>query len=745
MSTKPYNQTNRSFLARLLGLSLKISGVHNGDLRANTAVSVPPKSVVIGDIIAPRVEIRGLVRGSIVAREAIVHAGGQVWGNVYARACQVFADGRVYGWMGTVDDADLSAILTQSSTLAELRAAHLLPDAPEGEPVELISGPTKAAAHLSLPDLVFVRRLQQEAATALTDRAELEQAFEQKLAQKAGDLMAEAAALRGNWQLAQSDLQNARQRLESLQATLQTREAELAQETAQRQQLAATVAQQQADAAMLTQALAEAAAAEALLQQHKTDLTTRLQQASAEITELTERAQNLGSAMQASLQHSAEQEEVLIRWQELAEITEAQVKNIQYELQMVQAEQEKQSALAANLREERTELRRQLTQVRAERDALQQVAAALALAQADLSGWQARYTELEQQHQTLQQTHSGLQQELARQAEMQAALADLQASFADMATRAQDLQAERDTLQQQFQEQAQALARQTELAQEHSQWQTAATAAEAQLSDLRTQQTTWQQRLAEVEVQLMQAQLDQDILAHTQSELSALQTQLAGQPQIIAEWQAATARAAESADLVVWYKASLQATQQELAEKGQSLARQQAQIAGMSADLEERTLLVDKWKTNVNRLSELLYTAERRAKKLEAALAQYKEAARTEAEQLSAQVRRYQAQHESNEAELTLLHESVVAQGQQLAWVQATLVERDLALKNLQASADEQKRTLYSVRQVATARIRELEQELAHTKRQLKDLSVWLERRRQRGEDVPPAPSPIEE
>jgi hypothetical protein len=86
--------------------------------------------------------------------------------------------------------------------------------------------------------------------------------------------------------------------------------------------------------------------------------------------------------------------------------------------------------------------------------------------------------------------------------------------------------------------------------------------------------------------------------------------------------------------------------------------------------------------------------------------------------------------------ELGELRKAVDEQRRRLADAQATLVERDVALKQAESKSKEQAQSLERFRQVAGNRIRELEDELADHRQRLQDLSKWLDKRRMRGENV---------
>ncbi len=97
-----------------------------------------------------------------------------------------------------------------------------------------------------------------------------------------------------------------------------------------------------------------------LLQTERDELDEALTSARRQIDALTDRITSLEVAHMASLQHSAEQEDSLIRWQELAETTEKRAQEVSDELEKVQYQMEESQSTIELLRQHRTDLEREL-------------------------------------------------------------------------------------------------------------------------------------------------------------------------------------------------------------------------------------------------------------------------------------------------------------------------------------------------------------------------------------------------
>jgi chromosome segregation ATPase len=106
------------------------------------------------------------------------------------------------------------------------------------------------------------------------------------------------------------------------------------------------------------------------LQTERDELDEALTAARREIDSRTDRITSLEVAHMASLQHSAEQEDSLIRWQELAEMTEKRAQELSDELEKVQYQMEESQSTIELLRQHRTDLERELDKALSELEEL---------------------------------------------------------------------------------------------------------------------------------------------------------------------------------------------------------------------------------------------------------------------------------------------------------------------------------------------------------------------------------------
>lgn len=341
----------------------QVAGYHVGDVHSEQPVWLLPDSTLVGSIVAPAVRIGGLLYGTLVAVRADIEQNGQVWGDVYATQLTLQDGGKVQGWVSTLSEADFAAYAVGDSGLDVAGPTEsqgdVLEDDEAGERTLVAQDPEQARA---------IRVLQQEAAVALAARAELEQSFDKRLSEMASKASARSVALGEALESTQSELAELRPRVEALEEELRLREDHIAQQTreldvarrllGERQQaldeLEAMSSDQQEQMARLTAEKAETEAA--------------LQQANVELKGLRERLGNLETAMQGSLQHTSELEESLLRWQELAEFTEARVQELE---QALGAMNEKYATAVSQHATQSEEIRSLLAQIETQKQALQ--------------------------------------------------------------------------------------------------------------------------------------------------------------------------------------------------------------------------------------------------------------------------------------------------------------------------------------------------------------------------------------
>ncbi|MCA9973706.1 MAG: polymer-forming cytoskeletal protein, partial [Anaerolineales bacterium] len=160
-----------------------MSGYRVGDIQLDEPVSVLPQAHIVGNIIAPRLRVAGMVYGSTAAHDTIILKDGQIWGDVHTGRLEVAAGGRVQGWVSSLDSADYQRIREEGVVPAIEPGAATAQDLPaNGRSV------TRSDAQNTL-----LRRLQDEAASALAARVELEQTFDKRLQEVAGETTARLA------------------------------------------------------------------------------------------------------------------------------------------------------------------------------------------------------------------------------------------------------------------------------------------------------------------------------------------------------------------------------------------------------------------------------------------------------------------------------------------------------------------------------------------------------------------------
>jgi len=174
-----------------------------GDVRAENSVWVTEEAVVAGDVLAPEIEVSGLVCGYVACRHLKVASGGQIWGDVYVSTLDLASGGKINGWVCTLD----------SGTIDLVRAGELgkgdLPDQ-EGAPISadmveqmMAQGVDfEAEQKLSSRRSGIWRQLRDEAALSLMARKEIEATFQERLEQALADLAAENERLRDRLTLA---------------------------------------------------------------------------------------------------------------------------------------------------------------------------------------------------------------------------------------------------------------------------------------------------------------------------------------------------------------------------------------------------------------------------------------------------------------------------------------------------------------------------------------------------------------
>jgi chromosome segregation ATPase/cytoskeletal protein CcmA (bactofilin family) len=335
----------------------EIVGYQEGSLFSEEDLLVSDSAAVSGNLVAPRITVNGLVYGDVGGREVTVGEKGQIWGDVYAVAIQIEPGAKVQGWLTTLTTAVAERLLNGDVKLADLapKTAAIPPEtlAASGLPIK----PAAQTGDLSPDDrLNVLRQLQAEAGAALTAHAELDILFQQKLEERAGNAIREAADLQANMTILRQHVANLQDAAEARNEELAARQTELAtvrellgERTVERDELQTLYQERQAEFTDLQE-------------RHET-LQENFESVTLERQNLSERLSGIESAFQASLQRAAEQEEALIHWQELAETTDHKVADLEKELNKGQQTTKESSQRIEMLQNQKQKLQEAYDQV----------------------------------------------------------------------------------------------------------------------------------------------------------------------------------------------------------------------------------------------------------------------------------------------------------------------------------------------------------------------------------------------
>ena len=176
---------------------LEIEDFHIGSIRAESTIVVSRGAILAGDVLAPEIEVSGLVYGYVACRRLSVLPGGQIWGDVYTSSLELAPDGKINGWISTLDAGTVDLLRA-----GELGAGDLPAQGDAPLPAELLRQIQESGADVEADQKLSQRRsgiwrqLRSEAALALMARSEIEATFKQRLDQELAESAAENAELR---------------------------------------------------------------------------------------------------------------------------------------------------------------------------------------------------------------------------------------------------------------------------------------------------------------------------------------------------------------------------------------------------------------------------------------------------------------------------------------------------------------------------------------------------------------------
>lgn len=358
----------------------EITGYYAGDVHSDQPVRITATGVIAGNVIAPKITVAGLLYGFTLSHDLIIQPGGQVWGDVYAVGCQVEPGGQLHGWVSSLSESEFGQFSENQGLIEGLPTVNQMVF-PAGELQKVVLPSQVAELQQQWQEemgrngsgqnrLALLTHWQNETAVALVARTELENSFEQRLNEIAGDAFAQANNLNELSQTLRQEQQDIHQKLVETEEILSGREATISQQTDEIHHLRNQLDEQ---LLLLQQLQASYDEQSLILEQTRAfgeNQENQLKQALHQATEFGNRAQNLEGALQASLQHSADQEVSLLRWQELAEVTQKRVDEFQRQLDTSQAQIKENGRVIELLREQRAKMEAAWQESNAELEAL---------------------------------------------------------------------------------------------------------------------------------------------------------------------------------------------------------------------------------------------------------------------------------------------------------------------------------------------------------------------------------------
>ncbi len=345
-----------------------VTAYHTGDIHVEVPVMIHNSATVVGNVYAPKIVVKGLLNGSAITKEVDVEENGQIWGDVFTVTLRVANGGKIQGWTSCVDESDYEAMSNQKATedIFDISPPDL------GTEVQQNGGENSGVLNRNEALIDTLQYLQAEIATALSARAELEYAFEQRLNETYGESSNMISTLRKQTATLRTELTTQKKHLDDTEETLR-----ISKEKSDRQanELIVTYDLLSKQSNELTDTRTNYKELErefTILLAEKEELDQTLADTVQQVDTLTVRVGNLDAAHRASLQHSAEQEDSLMRWQELAEANEKKGKEAEAELERIQYQMEESSGTIKLLRQQRLELEDELEKAIAQLDELRE-------------------------------------------------------------------------------------------------------------------------------------------------------------------------------------------------------------------------------------------------------------------------------------------------------------------------------------------------------------------------------------
>ncbi len=473
---------------------LDVTGYLVEGLTTDKPVIVHMGATVVGHMVAPKVIVKGTVSGSAYCHSLEVTESGHILGDVYAVSLHVHPGGKVQGWVSSIDEADLARYRATGTLIDE----HRLNTQADALADKLDTG---FLTH-NESQMESLHLLQTELAAALTARYETEQDFEKRLTEMAGEAYGKISALTEQLTAVRSELTTQKRGLDASQETIRQQKTQIERQSNELTIARELMTDQNQELGELRDLYNELRQKHTVLTTEKAEVDVALESLTKENESYVQRLESLETVHRHNLQYQADQEDSLLRWQELAEVKEKRAAELETQLQKMQFQLEESATTINLLREQRHDLDEELEKALDELRGLQESKTRPLVDAAVLAELTSRITQLETELADVEQEY--LEQLIWYKASLESTRSELEAARETAVT--QTTQIER--LQTEIEESQAALAQQ-----------------QAEL-------TTWRDRLAKQE----------KVAADQQATIARLQTEVAqmGEQEAV-KWQTAVA------------------------------------------------------------------------------------------------------------------------------------------------------------------------------------------------------------
>ncbi|HRQ39861.1 MAG TPA: polymer-forming cytoskeletal protein [Chloroflexota bacterium] len=446
---------------------LDVTGYLVEGLTTDKPVIIHTDGTVVGHIVAPKVIVKGTITGSAYCHSLEVAATGHILGDVYAVSFTVQPGGKVQGWMSSIDEADLARYRATGTLIDEPRLVSQTDRLPEKLDTGFLTHNESEMESLHL--------LQLELAAALASRYEMEQDFEKRLTEMAGEAYGKINSLTEQLTAVRSELTGQNRSLDENQEVIRQQKTQIERQSNELTIARELMTDQNQELSELRDLYNDLRHKHTILVAEKAEVDAALEALTKENENYAQRLESLETVHRNNMQYQADQEDSLVRWQELAEVKEKRAAELETQLQKMQFQLEESANTINLLREQRHDLDEELEKALADLRGLQGSKTRPLVDAAALAELTDRITQLETELADAEQEY--LEQIIWYKANLESSRSELEAAretAVAQTSQIERLQTEMEEMQATLaQQQADILTWQEKLAkqQETTQWQ----------------------------------------------------------------------------------------------------------------------------------------------------------------------------------------------------------------------------------------------------------------------------------